>query len=194
MSWGRGYENVPDCSPLIAMQGRTLNIKGVSVTTPAGIGVGGGELNTEQKALQTASDTAIRADEQYIHLCNLLPSYSTDQVKFYQARDQMFDLIRGTNQVASAVAPLTGQAQPAAPSSVPTVSTAAAASAGIDPAKGVANLPIATATPSGTPASTPATNAAALSNLKNATSRLEKVAQKKAPAHRKNHKAPATTQ
>src|SRR4029077_6765889 len=98
-------------------------------------------LNTEQKALQTASDTAVRADEQYTHLCNLLPSYSHDQVAFYKARDQMFDLIRGTNQVASAVAAQTGQAAPAPLPSVPTVAAGAAASAGINPGKGVANLP-----------------------------------------------------
>ena len=43
------------------MQGTSLYVKGVSVTTSAGVGVGGGELNKEQKALRTASDTAVQA-------------------------------------------------------------------------------------------------------------------------------------
>ena len=182
VTWGTGYENVPDCTPLIAMQGTTLNIKGVSVTTPAGVGVGGGELNKEQKALQTASDTAVQADQQYTRLCTLLPSYSHDEVAFYKARDQMFDLIRGTNQVASAVAAQTGQAAPAAPPSVPTVATDAAAGAGINPEKGVANLPSATTAAPTTTNPAPATSDAALSNLLSATSKLKKAAEKKVPS------------
>lgn len=128
-------------SPLITMSGATLNIKGVKVVTPAGIGVGGGEFTKEQKALQTASDAAQQADQKLSRLCNMLPSYSNDQEGFYRVRNQMFDLIAGTTYVASAVAAQTGQAQPAQLSSVPTAATAAAAGAGIDPAKGVANPP-----------------------------------------------------
>lgn len=182
VSWGTGYENVPDCTPLIAMQGTSLDIKGVSVTTPVGVGVGGGELNKEQKALQTASDAAVRADEQYTRLCNLLPSYSHDQVAFYRARDQMFDLIRGTNQVASAVAAQTGQTAPAPPPSVPTVAAGAAANAGINPRKGVANPPMSTTSSPATTTSAPQTPNAALSNLVNATSKLKKAAEKKPPS------------
>ena len=188
VSWGNGYENVPDCTPLIAMQGSSVNIKGVSVTTPLGVGVGGGEVSKEQKALQTASDAAIQADQQYIHLCNMLPSYSHDQVGFYQARDQMFDLIKRTNQAASAVAALTGQATPAPPPSVPTVATGAAESAGTSPTKGVANLPIETTTTRTTSTSTPGTSKVALSNLVTATSKLQKAAEKKPPPRRVKHK------
>jgi hypothetical protein len=194
VSWGTGYENVPDCTPLIAMQGTSLNVKGVSVTTPAGVGVGGGELNKEQKALQTASDTAVQADQQYTRLCKLLPSYSHDQVAFYKARDQMFDLIHGTNQVASAVAAQTGQAAPALPPSVPTLASNAAASAGINPGKGVANLPATTTAALGKTTPAPATPNAALSNLVNATSKLKKAAEKKPPSRHATPKSGAAAQ
>ncbi len=184
VTWGPGYENVPDCNPLIAVQGKTVNIKGVSVTTPAGVGVGGGELNREDKALQVASDAALQADQKYTHLCELLPSYASDQQSFYRARDQMFDLIRGTEQVASAVAAQTGQLPPVQPPAVPTAASDAATGAGINPAKGVANVP-ATA-PSGSPAapSTSSSNASnqALSSVTSAANHLKQVAEKKAPS------------
>lgn len=181
VSWGPGYENVPDCNPLIAMQGKALSIKGVNVTTPVGVGVGGGELNREDKALQTASEAAQMADQQYTRLCGLLPSYANDQQAFYHARDQMFDLIRGTDQVASAVAAQTGQAPPARPPAVPTAASTAAADAGINPAKGIANVPAtnSAATPAASPAGSPAPQG--VTSVTNAANRLKAVAEKKTP-------------
>jgi hypothetical protein len=198
VSWGPGYENVPDCNPLIAVQGKTLNIKGVSVTTPMGVGVGGGELNREDKALQVASDAALQADQKYTRLCELLPAYSSDKQAFYRARDQMFDLIKGTEQVASAVAAQTGQSPPVQPAAVPTAASDAAAGAGTNPAKGIANVPA--TTPSGSPAAASPTSSNAgnqgLSNITSAADHLKQVAAKKAPgkgSSKKKHSNSSTT-
>jgi hypothetical protein len=130
--------------------------------------VGGGEFTREDKALQTASEAAQMADQKYAHLCQLLPSYSSDREAFYHARDQMFDLIRGTEQVASAVATQTGQAPPAPPPVVPTAASAAATDAGTNPAKGIANVPSTTPPPppSASPAASPA--AQSLAHVTNA--------------------------
>ncbi|MBA3832920.1 MAG: hypothetical protein H0X34_13705 [Chthoniobacterales bacterium] len=174
------------------MSGTTLNIKGVKVVTPAGIGVEGGELNKEQKALQTASDAAQQADQKLTRLCNMLPSYSNDQQGFYRVRNQMFDLIAGTTYVASAVAAQTGQAPPAQAASVPTAASAAAAGAGINPAKGVANPPVSASSgppeASSSAASAAGTDGQALKKLKSAVSNLNKVSQKKAPSRRASPK------
>jgi hypothetical protein len=124
------------------------------------------------------------ADQKYTRLCEMLPSYAHDQQSFYHARDQMFDLIRGTQQVASAVAAQTGQAAPALPPAVPTAASSAAADAGTNPAKGIANVPTtssaAAPTASTTPAGSPATQG--LSNVTKAANHLKAVAAKKAPA------------
>lgn len=182
VGWAPGYENVPDCNPLIAMQGKTVDIKGVNVTTPVGVSAGGGQFTREDKALQTASEAAQMADQKYTRLCELLPSYANDQQAFYNARDQMFDLIRGTQQVASAVAAQTGQAPPAPQPAVPTAASSAASDAGTNPAKGIANVPAASsaATPTASPAGSPAAQGA--NNVTNAANRLKAVAQKKTPA------------
>jgi hypothetical protein len=200
VSWGPGYENVPDCNPLIAVQGKTLNIKGVTVTTPVGVGVGGGELTREDKALQVASDAALQADQKYTHLCELLPSYSHDQQAFYRARDQMFDLIKGTEQVASAVAAQTGQSPPVQPPAVPTAASDAAAGAGINPAKGVANVE-ATTPPGSSPAASPSSSNAGnqgLAKVTSAADHLKQLAEKKAPgkgsSKKKRSSSPTTKQ
>jgi len=167
------------------MTGSTLNVKGVKMTTPVGVGVDGGELTREQKALQTASDAAIQADHKFTRLCTMLPSFTGDRQKFYRARDQMFDLIAGTNSVASVVAVQTGQAPPAQPIAVPTVASAAAAKAGINPAKGVANPPAAASTVKVAPGAKPTTVAATarkVDQLKAAATKLKKAAAKKPPA------------
>jgi hypothetical protein len=187
VAWGPGYENVPDCNPLIAMQGKTLNIKGVNVTTPVGVGVGGGELNHEDKALQTASEAAQMADQKYTRLCELLPSYASDQQAFYHARDQMFDLIRGTEQVASAVAAQTGQAPPAQPPAVPTAASTAATDAGINPAKGIGNVPATSSAATASASPAPASQGGP-TNVTNAANRLKAVAQKKAPSAKSTSK------
>ena len=199
VSWHPGYENVPDCNPLIAVQGKNLSIKGVNVTTPMGVGVGGGELTREDKALQVASDAALQADQKYTRLCELLPSYAHDQQAFYRARDQMFDLIKGTEQVASAVAAQTGQTPPAQPPAVPTAASDAAAGAGINPAKGIANVaatapsaPSAAASPS--PSSSNAGNQG-LAKVTSAADHLKQVAAKKAPgkgSSKKKHSGSST--
>lgn len=188
VAWSPGYENVPDCTPLITMTGTTLNIKGVKLVTPAGIGVEGGEFNKEQKALQTASDAAQQADQKLTRLCGMLPSYSNDQQGFYRVRNQMFDLIAGTTYVASAVAAQTGQAPPAQPASVPTAATAAATSAGTDPAKGVANPPAPASATTSTAPPTGGTAGQDLTKLQNAVSKLNKVSQKKPPLKRSSKK------
>jgi len=184
VGWAPGYENVPDCNPLIAMQGKTVDIKGVNVTTPAGVGIGGGEFSREDKALQTASEAAQMADQKYTRLCELLPSYANDQKAFYGARDQMFDLIRGTQQVASAVAAQTGQAPPAPQPAVPTAASSAAADAGANPGKGIANAPAASSAPTPTASPAPAGSPAAqgINQVTNAANHLKAVAKKKAPA------------
>ena len=191
VAWSPGYENVPDCTPLITMSGTTLNIKGVKVVTPAGIGVEGGEFTKEQKALQTASDAAQQADQKMTRLCNMLPSYSSDQEGFYRVRNQMFDLIAGTTYVASAVAAQSGQAQPAQPSSVPTAATAAAAGAGIDPAKDVANPPAPASQATSAASSAAGVGGQDLTKLKSAVSKLNKVSQKKTPSRRSSQKTPS---
>jgi hypothetical protein len=199
VSWHPGYENVPDCNPLIAVQGKTLNIKGVNVTTPMGVGVGGGELTREDKALQVASDAALQADQKYTHLCELLPSYAHDQQAFYRARDQMFDLIKGTDQVASAVAAQTGQTPPAQPPAVPTAASDAAAGAGINPAKGIANVP-ATAASGSSAATSPSPSSSnagnqGLAKVTSAADHLKQVAAKKAPGKvlsKKKHSGSST--
>ena len=146
VAWPPGYEFVPDCNPLIKMSGTTVNIKGVKVTTPVGVGVEGGEFTRDQKALQTATDAAQQADQRFTRLCRLIPMYANDKTAFYRVRDQMFDLIAGTTTMASAVAVQTGQMSPTAPASVPTASTDAAKSAGVNAAKGV-NLPASASVP-----------------------------------------------
>jgi hypothetical protein len=183
VSWPPGYENVPDCTPLIARTGTSTDIKGVTVSTPVGVGVQGGEVNTEQKTLQVASDAAQQADDKFTRLCRLLPSYSHDQQAFYKTRDQMFELIAATTYVASAVATQTGQSPPVQPTSVPTASTSAATAAGTNPAKAVANPPA--------PASSPAPSSAQTATTKqslqkheqtlNAVARLKQVIQKPVP-------------
>lgn len=70
VSWPPGYENVPDCNPLIQMSGNTVTIKGVKVVTPAGIGVEGGEFSRDPKALQTASAEAIASDQKFVRICS----------------------------------------------------------------------------------------------------------------------------
>jgi hypothetical protein len=191
VAWPPGYENVPDCTPLIAMTGTTVNIKGVNVTTPAGVSLGGGEFHKEQVALQTASDAAQQADEKYTRLCKMLPSYSNDRGGFYRVRDQMFDLIAGTTQVASAVAAQTGQAPPASPSTVPTAAADAAAGTGVDPAKGLANAPAPAAATSSTAPTTAKAGSKSLAKLESAVTKLKQVAKKKAPA--KKHGAASAT-
>src|SRR5205814_1530430 len=129
VAWPPGYENVPDCKPLVAMQGKSYDISGVNVPIPqAGTSVAVGGIKIDPKALQNASDAAIQADQRYIRLCSLLPSYSNNQAAFYRARDQMFDLIAGTTDVAKAVANATGQPAPAPAPTVPTAAPSAASS------------------------------------------------------------------
>ena len=147
VSWPPGFENVPDCTPLIARTGTSTDIKGVTVSTPVGVGVQGGEVKTEQKTLQAASDAAQQADDKFTRLCRMLPSYSHDQKAFYKTRDQMFELIAATTYVASAVATQTGQSPPAPLTGVPTESTSAATAAGTNPAKAVANPPTSASSP-----------------------------------------------
>lgn len=190
VAWSPGYENVPDCTPLITMSGTTLNIKGVKLVTPAGIGVEGGEFTKEQQALQTASDAAQQADQKLTRLCNMLPSYSNDQQGFYRVRNQMFDLIAGTTYVASAVAAQTGQAPPAPAQSVPTAASAAATDAGIDPAKGVANPPAPASAGASAASSAAGSGGKDLTNLKSAVSKLNKASQKKPPSRSASHKTP----
>ena len=113
---------------------------------------------------------------------------------FTGAGIRCFDLIHGTNQVASAVAAQTGRAAPALPPSVPTLASNAAASAGINPGKGVANLPAPTTAALGKTTSAPATPNAALSNLLNATSKLKKAAEKKPPSRHATPKPGAAGQ
>jgi hypothetical protein len=136
VGWAPGHENVPDCTPLIKVQANGIDIKGVSVPQ-VGLSVGG--VAIDPKALQTASDGAMRADQAYVRLCQLLPAYSNDKNGFYTARDKMFDLISVTLNVANEVANATGQTPAKTPSSVPTEAPKAAKDAGTDPAKAVAN-------------------------------------------------------
>ncbi len=92
MSWPPGHENVPDCNPLIQMNGNAVAVKGVKVVTPTGIGVEGGEFSRDPKVLQTASDAAIRADQEFVRLCSQLPSYANDREQFYALRKKMSDI------------------------------------------------------------------------------------------------------
>jgi len=122
------------------MQGRSYDISGVSVPIPqAGTTVSISGVKIDPKALQNASDATQQADQKYTRLCSLLPMYSHDQAAFYKARDQMFDLIAGTTEIAKQVANTTGQPQPANPPTVPTAAPTAATSAGTNPTKAVAN-------------------------------------------------------
>lgn len=187
VTWSPGYENVPDCNPLIAMQGNTMSIKGVKVVTPVGVGVEGGEYTREQKALQTASDAAQQADQKYVRLCKMLPAYSNDKPGFYRVRDQMFDLIAGTTHVATVVAAQTGQAPPTATQPVPTAAADAAASAGVSATKGVANTPIMVG--SAPPPIAEGPHKKNVDAVNAASAKLKNVARKKAPAKKTPAKA-----
>jgi hypothetical protein len=181
VSWPPGVENVPDCTPLIARTGTSTDIKGVTVSTPAGVGVQGGELKTEPKTLQVASDAAQQADDKFTRLCRLLPAYSHDKQAFYKTRDQMFELIAATTYVASAVATQTGQNPPAPLTSVPTQSTSAATAAGTNPAKAVANPPTSASSP---PAASPSKQSSSKKQqhtVSDAVARLKHVIQKPVP-------------
>lgn len=181
VAWPPGHENVPDCTPLITMTGDTVDIKGVKVTTPVGVGAEGGEYHKEAKVLQSASDAAEQADQKFTQLCRLLPSYLNDQKGFYRVRDQMFDLIAATNYVASAVAAQTGQTPPVQPTSIPTASTAAAASAGTNPTKAVANPVATTSSAAKSPTPNPSTSPSGSQNLKKAVDRLKALIDKAVP-------------
>jgi hypothetical protein len=185
VSWPPGSENVPDCTPLIARTGTSTDIKGVTVSTPVGVGVQGGEVKTEEKTLQAASDAAQQADDKFTRLCRMLPSYSHDQKAFYKTRDQMFELIAATTYVASAVATQTGQTPPQL-TSVPTESSSAATAAGTNPAKAVANAPAPISSSPSTSAQVPKqkTEQSAKKQeqtLKNAIARLQHVTRKPVP-------------
>lgn len=171
---------------MVQMVGSTLDIKGVKVTTPvSGLGVEGGQFTRDQKALQTASDAAIQADQKFIRLCRLLPSYASNKDAFYKARDQMFDLIMNTNYVASAVASATGQTPPAKPATAPTAATDAATAAGTSPSKAVANTAAKkTQTP---PTTTTTSSASAAAQIVDAAKKLKRVAKKPAPRPAATH-------
>jgi hypothetical protein len=183
VGWVPGYENVPDCKPLIVMQGKSYDISGVSVPVPqAGTTITAGGVKVDPKALQTASDAAIRADQAYTRLCSLLPAYANNQVAFYKARDQMFELIVGTQQVAAIIATTTGQTPPAAAPSVPTAAPDAAKKAGADTTKAVANTGASPApVPKVATTDQPPKKASAAQNekIKRAGKRLKQTATKK---------------
>jgi hypothetical protein len=117
-------------------------------------------------------------------LCALLPSYAHgDKEAFYKARDDMFELIKGSQNVATAVATQTGQSAPANLPSVPTAATDAAKTAGVDTSKGVSN-------PSATPAQPPApqkappsgqVTTAGKTQVRSAVTRLKHIAKKSVP-------------
>ncbi len=192
VAWPPGYENVPDCNPLIQMNGNTVAVKGVKVVTPAGIGVEGGEFSRDPKALQTASDAAIRADQEFVRLCSQLPSFSNDKVGFYALRNKMSDIALNANAVASVVANGTGQATPAPLPTLPTAASTVATNAGVDPTKAVANPP-ATASAPATSAPTATTNGDAVAKLNNAVSKLNKASNKKVPKRKTSHTSAANS-
>lgn len=141
VSWPPGRENVPDCNPLIQMNGNAVAVKGVKVVTPAGIGVEGGEFSRDPKVLQTASDAAIRADQEFVRLCSQLPSYANDREQFYALRKQMSDIALNATAMATVVATGTGQSTPAPLPALPTAAASVASEVGVDTSRVVANPP-----------------------------------------------------
>jgi hypothetical protein len=139
VTWAPGYENIPDCNPLFKTSATSVDIKGLTLTTPQGVAAGVGGVSITPTALQQVSDAAIQADAKYVRLCEMLPSYSHDQTAFYKTRDQMFGLIAASTYVASQVAEQAGVPKPSAPPSVPTAAPSSAIAAGSDPARAIAN-------------------------------------------------------
>lgn len=144
------------------------------MTTPVGVGVGGGEYS-HTVTPQSITEAVQQANLRFKELCRILPSYSNDKTAFYKARDEMFDLMRATDHVAATVAAQTGQAPPTKAPAVPTASSAAAASAGVNPQKGTA---IATASPA------PASGAQGVQQVKSAVTALKQVAKRPVPKRR----------
>ncbi len=186
VSWPPGHENVPDCNPLIQMNGNAVAVKGVKVVTPAGIGVEGGEFSRDPKVLQTASDAAIRADQEFVRLCSQLPSYANDREQFYALRKQMSDIALNATAMATVVATGTGQSTPAPLPALPTAAASVASDAGVDTSRAVANPPAEGST-AATTAKAPAANEAAVAKLKSAVDKLNKASSKKVQKRRPAH-------
>jgi hypothetical protein len=182
VAWRPGYEYVPDCNDLIEKSSTSTDVKGPNVTTSFGVTVGGGEYNRTVTPLGV-TDSLQAANLKYRQLCSLLPSYANgDKEAFYKARNDMFELIKGSQNVATAVATQTGQSPPASLPTVPTAATEAAKTAGVDPSKGVSN-------PSPTSAQPPARQKTAPSSqgttgkgqVRSAVTRLKHIAKKPVP-------------
>ena len=158
VSWEPGCEDVPDCNDLIERLTST-SFKGPNIVA-YGVNVGGGEISrtytppTEKSVTKELEE----ANQKYKGLCRLLPTYAHGRKEdFYKARDDMSELIKGSKNVATAVATLTGQSPPASLPTLPTAATDAAKTAGVDPSTGVSN-------PSPSPAQPPAPPKAISSN------------------------------
>jgi hypothetical protein len=182
VAWPPGYEYVPDCNDLIEKNATSTAVKGPNVATSFGVTVGGGEYNRTVTPLGV-TDSLQSANLKFRQLCSLLPSYANgDKEAFYKARNDMFELIKGSQNVATAVATQTGQAPPANLPTVPTAATEAAKTAGVDPSKGVSN-----------PASTPKQPSAPLKtasskqgstgkeHVRSAVTKLQHIAKKPVP-------------
>jgi hypothetical protein len=189
VAWPPGYENVPDCNDLIEKSSTSTDVKVPNVTTSFGVTVGGGEYNRTVTPLGV-TDTLQAANLKYRQLCNLLPSYANgNKEAFYKARDDMFELIKGSQNVATAVATQTGQAPPANLPTIPTAAPDAAKTAGVDPSKGVSNPPpTQPPAPPKTARSSQAT--AGTGQVKSAVTRLKHIANKKVPKKTTTKAAP----
>lgn len=193
VSWPPGYENVPDCNPLIQMNGNAVAVKGVKVVTPGGIGVEGGEFSRDPKVLQTASDAAIQADQKFVRLCSELPGYANDREQFYAMRKSMSDIALHATDVATVVATGTGQATPAPLPALPTAAASAASEAGVDTSRAVANPPAEPST-AATSTTLPSANGDAVAKLKSAVEKLNKASSKKVRKSASAHpKKPASS-
>jgi hypothetical protein len=192
VAWPPGYEYVPDCNDLIEKSSTSTDVKGPNVTTSFGVTVGGGEYNRTVTPLGV-TDSLQSANLKYRQLCNLLPSYANgDQEAFYKARNDMFELIKGSKDVATTVATQTGQAPPPKLPAVPTAASDAAKTAGVDPSKGVANSS-ATPTPPSVSKNPPPRNlnAAAKREVRSAARRLKQIARKPSPRKSKAKAGPS---
>ena len=182
VAWPPGYEYVPDCNDLIEKRSTSTDIKGPNVATSFGVTVGGGEYNRTVTPLGV-TDSLQAANLKYRQLCNLLPSYANgDKEAFYKARNDMFELIKGSQNVATAVATQTGQSPPANLPKVPTAATDAAKTAGVDPSRGVSNPPTTSAQPLAPQKIVSSSEATAgQGHVRSAVTRLKHIAKKPVP-------------
>jgi hypothetical protein len=185
VSWNPGYEYVPDCTPLYKVTGNTVDING-TVFTSATTKLGSGEIKVTPAALQQVSQAGLAADQKYVQLCRLFPSYADSKKSFYAARGQMTDLIQATNNLVMEASAQAGVPQPPQPTTIPTAAPAAAKAAGTDPTQAVAPIQAPASTPANSsttpPPVNPVTTAKVSTIATNAAKKVKEAAKKKAPS------------